>query len=338
GFVMIALWVRDETSFDRFHKGNENIYQVITDGTKYFVGGFDGSPGPLGAACVEGIPEVTGSVKLGMMPKLAFRYGDNVFYEKSGMVVDASFLDIFSFELARGDAATALSSPSGILLTESMAERYFGSEDPVGKVMSSEGFEATVSGVLRDVPSNSTLQFDYVISFEFYRSLGGSDSYWSAYNYLTFLRLQEGADTKSVAALMTDIGRTNNSAQVSEDGCWYELHPFTGMHLSEHSHDRPFTRLGDRRLVIAFAIASLMILVLACINFMNLSTARAGQRAREIGLRKVIGADRAGIIRQFFGESLVFSVMAMIAAVLLIELAMPWFKSMSGKELGIAYS
>ncbi|MBU8923316.1 MAG: ABC transporter permease [Bacteroidales bacterium] len=338
GFILITLWVHHEKSFDRFHEGHENIYRVLSFGDKYFKNGFDGTPGPLGAKAVEGVPEVQAACKFGMFPKLAFRYKDNVFFEKSGVVVSDTFLDIFSYELIKGDRNTVLSDPSSIVITESMAERYFGEEDPIGKVLVSEGFEGMVSGVLKDVPSNSTLRFDYFISFGFYRRVGGSDSNWSAYNYSTYLRLAEGSDTGRVAELMTDIARDNNSAQVSNSGCWYRLEPMIDVHLSSHNIGSSRELVGDKRMVFAFSITALFVLILACINFMNLSTARAGRRAREIGLRKVVGAGRASIVRQFYGESLIYSILAMVLAVLLADLMLPWFNRVSGKELVIAYS
>ncbi len=336
--ILITLWVAHERSYDRFHEKSDRIYRIVSCGTKYFIGGYPAIPGQITAAAKEQLPGVVDAVRLNEVPRSVFRYGDRTFYEDNGMFADPSFFEMFSFALVRGDRATVLSDPLGIVVSESMALRYFGGEDPVGKVFEAEGFTLTVTGVAADVPSNSTIRFNYIIPFTFLTQVAGrKDLPWGAFNFSGFVELAGGADPSAVADAMTAIGAENNCPQVA-DGVRFTLEPLTECHLSGLGSYFAYQQIGSSKLVFAFSLIAFAVLALACINFINLTTARSARRAKEVGLRKVVGAGRKDLAAQFFGESICTSLIALAAAVLLVELMLPHFNRLVGKELTLDYS
>jgi len=185
--LLILFWVQDELSYDRFHANAGRIFRVVSDWAKYNWNGVEGMPAPLAPAILSELPETEKAARLATQNRMVFRYEDKVFYESRGIIVDPSFFDIFSFPLIKGRWETAFTGPADMVVTQRLAEKYFGTEDPIGKAIDVDGRPRIVRGVLRDIPRNSTLQFDFAGSFAFIGQMSGSASHWGAFNFSTFI-------------------------------------------------------------------------------------------------------------------------------------------------------
>jgi ABC-type antimicrobial peptide transport system permease subunit len=263
---------------------------------------------------------------------LVFHYNDKVFYEGRGLITDPSFFEAFTFSFVKGEPKAAFKEFSNIVITESMAQKYFGGEDPLGKTIQVEGHAATVTGVIRDVPHNSHLQFDFVSSFEFINKLSNYNTSWGAYNFTTYIYAQDDVDFQGLAQKITAVALKNESAQV-KGGLQFRLQPLSEVYLDARSYQFPIVTLGDAKYVLLFTIVAFFVLLIACVNFMNLSTARSALRAKEVGLRKTVGAYRSQIVKQFFGESLLLTFISFLLALVLVALLLPAFNQLSGKHM-----
>lgn len=334
GCLLILFWVQDELNYDKFHQNAGRIFRIVSDWTKHNWNGIEGTPSPLAPAVKDQLPEVESAARCSWHNRKVFRVGDKSFFEDRGVIVDPSFFEIFSFPLVQGNWEKAFSGPGDIVITESLAAKYFGGEDPLGKTIDADGSPWTVRGVLKSIPRNSTFQFDYASSFRFLDKLSGFSTGWGAFNFITFLRLKEGTDTADAARKITDIALKNESPQVKE-GARFRLQPLGKVHLDARPYQMATVELGDAKYVLLFSVVAVFLLLVACINFMNLSTARAGLRAKEVGLRKTVGAGRGAIIRQFFLESYLLAAAAALIALVLVGFFMPAFNRLSGKSLSL---
>lgn len=339
--LLILLWVQDEISFDRFHQNSKDLYRVINYSGSYQSSGA-GTPAPLAPALLEETPEIINYARFAPIPRLVIRHNQNVFYEDRLVLADPTIFEMFSFPFLKGDPKTALSSTNNIVITEEMAQKYFGDEDPIGKLLMLEGGEegAKVTGVLKNIPHNSHIQFDFLISFELLKEERLMATKWGDYNFNTFVQLQTGSYNTALNSKITQIALNHNCPQVKWQNSKFMLQPLTKVHLDANT--RPagvevFAELGDKRHVYIFTLIAIFILCIACINFMNLSTARSVKRAKEVGLKKVIGAGRLQLIKQFFGESILFTLLAAFIALLLAHMFLPTFNNLSGKALTIHY-
>ncbi len=327
--LLILLWVRDELSFDRFHKNAASLYRVVqnihfTDHeTTWAI-----TQGPLGPVLASEVPEIAEAARFGWWGT-SFEVDGQRFSELLGMA-DGSFLSIFSFPLLEGDPKTALEDPRSILLTEEMVRKYFPKRDPLGQTLRTvDGFEFRITGVLHDIPLNSHVRFDFLVPFVFGRELNYSVDTWNNSQFTTYVRLQPGI---SVADALSKIEHFLDDKPTLEKDARLALQPLTAIHLHSHyEYDLPH---GSIQSVRIFSLAAFVILLIACINFMNLTTARSANRAREVGLRKVSGAQRGHLVRLFYGEALVMSGGALVLALGLIRIALPPFSRLAGKELG----
>jgi ABC-type antimicrobial peptide transport system permease subunit len=330
--MLILLWVKDEMSYDRFHENGKNIYRIMSYGTKYMIEGFDGTPAPLAPAVMEEVPGIVKYARFSDIPKMVFKYGDKVFYETRGLIADPSIFEIFTFPFVLGDPKTALSEPLDIVITETMAKKYFGSENPVGKTMEVEGMSAAVRGVIQDIPYNSHIQFDFLSSYEFIQEVTNYGMSWGSFNFVSYLQLETNRDIQEMGKNITAVAAKNNCPQV-KDGVEFRLQPLAEIHLDSRAVYRNYIDVGDRKYVYVFSIISFFILFIACVNFMNLSTARSTTRAKEVGMRKTVGASRGQLIMQFFGESLFLTSMSCFFALILALLLLPAFNQLTGKNL-----
>jgi len=316
--ILILLWVRYELSYDRFHEHGDNLYRIIrvssTDPTASSVV----IPLPLVPAIKEELPEVRAATRLIGYGRHLFRYGDHVFYESNGLVVDADFFSMFSFPLRQGSPSRVFSDPYSVVITQEMAEKYFGAEEAMGKVfIIDNNHRFTVTGVI-ERSSRSHLNFNYLLSFEFPRARGKDMDAWGDVSYLSYVHLHENSSLDELKEKMSAI---------------------IARHVPEYSGIRGFQPVKDiyyryvRDSVISFSAIALIILVIACINFMNLSTARSGTRMKEISMRKVAGAHRTHLIYQFLGESFLMTFLALLLATALVVLSLPGFDLFSGENL-----
>ncbi len=329
--LLIVLWVRDETDFDTFHKNGKDIYRVITIGKN---GNDFSSPAPFAPAVAAEIPEVVAAARVGYMPRIMFQNEKRVFYEESGITTDAALFRIFSFPLLQGDIDSAFIEPDSIILSASMARRYFGNDDPIGKTLLLEGeLTLKVAGVMLDVPRRSHFRFDYVVPFKFVEAHPIWGLHWGDFNFMTYIQARPQRNEAVIIRKMNEVALAHNCPQVVRKMCAFSIQPLQDIYLNPIGpYDIP---LGSKTYVYLFSLIALFIALIAGINFINLSTARAEKRAKEIGLRKVIGADRGQIIAQFFGESLLITILSLPLALLLARIAMPYFNELTGKEFSL---
>jgi len=323
--VLILLWINDEIRYDRFHEQTKRIYRVVNDlhygpvsqltaGTAY----------PLGPAMKEEIPEVREIVRLWRTRRMLVASGEKRYYEENFIFADPSLFAIFTFPFIKGDPNTALSSPSSIVITQEMALKYFGHQDPMGKTIRTQNQnDYIVTGVIENIPKNSHLQFGFVGSME--RAVAmGARIHWSGWLYSTYVLLQPDTSFEEVNTKLESWIKTKDAEESR-----YYLQPLSDVHLYGLRGE------GAIRPLSFFSILAILILIIACINYMNLATARAGTRAKEIGLRKVVGAKKSHIIKQFLGESVLFASFALLTSILLVALFLPAFNQISGKELSL---
>jgi putative ABC transport system permease protein len=335
--ILILLWVRDEVSYDRFHQDAGRVYRITASLSEMNINAAV-TPAPLPEAIQAQIPAVEQTLRLnGMRPSL-MEVGDRKFEEERILYADSTFLQMFSFKLVAGDAAEAFKNPETILITQSMAKKYFGNEDPLGKTIRSDHKnDFAVAGVLADIPANSHIQFDFVIPMSYLarteRDL--KERVWDNFNFYDYIKLNAKADA-SPAGLAKVEEQITTIYRANEKGLkvGFHLQPLTDIHLhSKFLADLPGH--GNVQYVYIFIVVAIFILVVACINFMNLATARSARRAKEVGLRKVVGAVRTQLVRQFLAESSLISVISLILAVLIVFAALPGFNVLAGKQLSI---
>jgi putative ABC transport system permease protein len=329
--IFILLWVQHERSYDRFHKNGADMYRLTVE-----VSGLKASlaVAPIARAMQKEIPEVKNAVTLCAASGL-FSYGDRQFEEKAVFFADSTFLDMFSFPLIKGDKKTALHSPNNIVITERAAKKYFGNENPMGKVLSRYTTEKfTVTGVLADIPENSHLQFDFLMPLRFYART--SDDFiknlWDNYNYYTYVQLAPGTSAEKVTRQVNDIMKKHEKDLVAPVSlqALHDIHLRSNFLGDVEGH-------GNIQYVRIFSLVAIVVLIVACINFMNLATARSARRAKEVGMRKVAGAKRIEIIRQFLGESVLIAFISLFIAIGLVWLLLPAFNNLAGKQIRLNF-
>lgn len=334
--ILILFWVQDELSYDRFHANADQLYRITgsTPDIKAAV-----SAAPMGAALKAQMPEVKNTVRLSSSTNL-FSVGNRRFEEKRVFFADATFLELFSFPLRQGDPQTALQQPDGIIITEAMAEKYFGKEEALGKIIRKDNQDNfTVTGILANVPANSHLQFDFILPISFIARTDRDlkENRWGNFDFYTYVQLHENA-VLSPQAFQQLNQRVNQFFKKNYDKLKidFQLQPVTSIHL--HSNLlRDFPGNGSIQYVRIFSVVAFFILAVAGINFMNLATARSARRAKEVGLRKVIGARRNQLVWQFLGESTIISGLALLLAILLVWLLLPAFNHLAAKNLTINF-
>ncbi|NIO48658.1 MAG: FtsX-like permease family protein [Candidatus Aminicenantes bacterium] len=321
-FILIGLWVRDELSFDQFHQKKERIFRILN---KTDEGDFIPSPTYALAPALKSLyPEVEEFSRVWFWHSSLVKYRDKSFEEDRIYMADPGFFRMFSFPFVKGEPETALADRKAIVLTEDAALRYFDTEDPIGKVLylAEDRADFTVTGVIENIPPNSHMQFDFMIRVEFL----GEDrlARWEEWTGPCYILLRKDASASAFTTKIADIYKENVDPEVTFSPV---LQSLTKVHLYE------FGVPGSIKKVYVFSVIAIFILIMACINFINLTTARSAQRAKEVGMRKVIGALRSQIMRQFLGEALVVAFFSLILAVLLVEVFLPQFNLFTGKSL-----
>jgi len=333
--LMIFLFVRDELDFEKFHKNSPRIYRTIVD--EYVDGKWEhnvGSPDLLGPALEKELPEVLTSVRLfnpNWIDKWSVSFEKKYFYEDNLFFADATIFKVFTFHLLRGDPETALKDPNSIVITETMAQKYFGKDDPMGKVLCiDDAVELKITGVAKNVPKNTHFRFDLLASFESMPYQWALNN-WRTLQFYTYVLLNKEYDQNQLNEKLSPFLKKHFGQQTNTQ---LHLQPIEDIHLHSRYYNQDMApNNSDISYVYIFSTIAIFILGIACINFMNLSTARSAQRAREIGVRKVIGAFRAQLIKQFLGESFLFSFIAAIVSVFLITVFLPTYNTLSGKHI-----
>ncbi|MGH7598880.1 MAG: ABC transporter permease [bacterium] len=354
--LLILLYVQDELNYDRFHQRSDRIHRLVISGRargEARVLSTAQSPSPWAPAFVQDNPGVENYVRFKTPLSrwlISIPNTEKRFYEKRFYFADATVFDVFDYELLRGDPREALKRPNAVVLTETAAKKYFGADDPMGKVLTADNnYEFTVTGVMRDAPQNSHLRFDFLASFATLTVPGNArgDFLYGAnlddmtifglnpqvYTYLLFRPnyTPEQFNQMMPAFLQKYVGSNLQRLGLELNPI---LQPLTSIHL--HSHlDAEVSPNSDINTVYIFLAVSGFILLIACINFMNLATARSANRAKEVGLRKVVGSDRGALIKQFLGESTFLALIATFIAIAFLQILLPWFNEIASKQLSI---
>ena len=347
--VLILMFVRYENSYDKFHPNSDRIFRLGLlgkMGDNEFSMGV--SAAPAGPTMKEIFPEVVDYVRV-RDTGFTVRYEDKLFSEDQWWLADSSIFDIFEIPFIIGDPKTALTQPYSVVLTERMARKYFGDDDPIGKVLNSDNqTDYAVTGVVKAFPANSHWHFDFLSSL-----VSDEDSrstQWTNNNYFTYLLLGETSNYLDLLAKFPDVIRTYVGPEIEkflgitldqfeERGDAYKLllEPMVDIHLNSQV-DSGIETNGDGKMVAIFAYIAIFILLLAVINYMNLSTARSMSRAREIGIRKTLGAKRGQVIVQFLAESLFVTLLSFSVAILLVKVLLPWFSAFVNAPLNFSLS
>ncbi|MCJ7580806.1 MAG: ABC transporter permease [Candidatus Aminicenantes bacterium] len=332
--VLAITWAQYEFSYDRFHRNGQNIYRFITESedTKFL-----NLPLPLGPALEDTFPEVLHAVRIMREPS-RFESPKVVNFDNVVALVDPSFLTMFDFLLIQGDLETALFDPSSIILTESSARLFFGNEDPIGQTLLARSIKIPlkITGVMKDVPKTSHIQFDMIAPIQIL-DLWYSDSFpkdyfnkWSIQLLSTYVQLVPGTDIQALEAKISQFIKEKDPQAVYT----ISLQPLFQVHL--YSGDISFSKTPDIKQIRIFLLISLVVLLMAGINYVNLATARSLKRAKEIGVRKINGARRGQIAFQFLCESILLAFIALAGAIVLVLMILPAFQAFSGRELDLS--
>ena len=344
--LLILTYVAEELGYDNFHPNVENTYRIALDRKfpdNQFV--YARSPMPIGRTLVNDLPNVTASTRIfNNFGSLSFEFNDHYFDERNVLAVDSTFFDFFKVDFLKGDKETALDLPNSLIITDAMATKYFGIEDPLGKQLTIQNAgEMLVRGVVKPMPSNAHFHFDFLFSLSTIPSLY-RNNFWGAYNAYNYIMLASGTTPDEIEQQIRGIIKTYMEPQVQNilgiDWKQYEaagndhhyfLQPLRDIHLNSN-HQWELEANGNKTVVYLFGAVSIFILLIACINFINLTTARAANRAREVGMRKVLGALKKQLVVQFLTESVLMCLVATIIAALTASLLIPYFNEISGKE------
>jgi len=331
-FILIALYVQYELSFDKYHENTDRIYRVIREGRAF-------TPAPLGQALEEKIPEVDSVARILRSSNALISHEQKHFLEEEFYWADPETFDIFSIPFIGGDPETALNDPSAIVLSQRTAKKYFGDTDPMGKMLTvSERYEFKVSGVFEDMPANSHFVMDAVVPYETYFQITTNDitSWRSNFSYTYFL-LRKDADPEvmenkiSPAIVIPLLKAAGIKGPYPK---FYFIQPLTKIHL--HSHlMQEIEPNNDIKYIILFSSIAFLILFIACINYMNLATARSLRRGKEVGMRKVVGAQKGQLIVQFLGESVAMAVLAMALSTMMVLMALRAFNNLVERQLSL---
>lgn len=337
-FVLIGAYIKDELSYDQYHPDNDRIYRVVeiikdTEESS-------SCPFSVGSTLLNDYPnEVEDMVRFFnfQAPSLTLESTPEKKYrEKRLFFADSTVFDVFAFPLKVGDRKTVLDQPNSIVLTEELARKYFGDENPIGQSLEYEGNHVLqVTGILGEIPANSHFLFDGLISYSTLRNiLGGEPQGWVWNPNWTYVKLREGIGPADLEAKFPDFVKQYFPAFIKEDVTLY-LQPLKDIHL--HSHlDYEIRPNSDMSYIYVFLAIALFIILIATINYVNLSTARSAQRAREVGMRKTLGASKRQLVTQFIGESIIMCILAGIVAIGIIEILLPFFNPLAGKDFSRA--
>jgi predicted permease len=319
-FILIALIIRGEFQVDKFHERSERIFRVTRldeyrEDVRVAL-----TQAPLAAALKRDYPDVEKAACFNYYGQALIKYGDNSIEQDYISFAEPDFFEIFSYRFIAGTPASALRQPHSAVLTEEVAQKFFGEEDPIGKVLQIRNMpDVMVTAVIKN-HKDSHLNFSVILPFSLYREIGVDIDTWNRYNYTTYVQLQEGADPEAFGAKIKGALSRYTSPDVNLS---LEIQPLKRIYLhSDYEYDVHTIHI-DIAMIYVLGLVALLILMIACINFTNLATARATRRAREVGLRKVVGASRRQLVSQFLGESILFTLISLVFAIIIVEFFLP---------------
>jgi putative ABC transport system permease protein len=340
--ILMLLWVEDELSYNTFHTKGERIYKLVA---RFDVGGkketWATSPAPIATFGKKEVPEIANAVRLQTdWSARVFEVSDKNFIEKKGAYADASLFTVFDFPLTAGNPKNPFPNNRSIVITQKLANKYFGTENPVGKTIRMDKKDSyTISGLIANIPSNSSFQYEWFVPFnildENYNKQyqpNGLEGDWGNYNYDTYFLLRENTSADVAAKKLTKI-HVNNQKETNESTFSYALNPLSQLHLYNADGTE-----GSIKTVRIFTIVAIVILLIACINYVNLATARATKRAKEVSVRKIVGAHLSQVFTQFLGESVLLFSLALFLAMLIISAVIPLYNEIAGKAMEFSLS
>ena len=334
--IILVLYINSELSIDNYHKNRDRIYRL---GVHVKIGGIEQTGSASNALCAKVLkdeyPEVINAARFRGMQAASVQYNEKRFHEDEIMYADNAVFDIFTWPLIKGAPQTALTVPYSVVISEELAEKYFGDEEPLGKILLFNNEEQfTVTGVMENIPEESHIDFDALCSFNTLPAQIGEDASsltdWISFNFRTYLLLREGEDYKQFEQRIAHLLEKYAGEELKAKGATeiLLLQPLKDIYL------RPLNNpTGPIVYVYIFSLIAFFMLLIACVNFMNLSTARSANRAREVGMRKVLGANRRKIIRQFMSEAFLLSVLSLILALVIVFLALPQVSTLTNRTL-----
>lgn len=328
--LFMLLWVEHELSYDRFHKDFKQLFRVEED--QYYSNAepyhVNVTPYISGPVWKDEVPEIIEQCRIAFSPGQLFTYGENKYFEDGIVAVDSSFFEMFTFDFKFGNKENVLREPNTMVITEEVAQKYFGEENPVGySIQVNQEHQYTISAVLKKLPRNSVLQFSVLLPWSFAESQRFYQDSWGTNSIQTLVKLQEGSNDTVVNRKITEVTniyKENNTID-------FMVAPLSGIHL--YSYFGFGHSPGAILYVYIFSAIALFVLLIACINFMNLSTARSSVRAKEIGLRKVNGAARRQLVRQHLFESFIQTLISVVLAFLIVLMLLNKFNQISGKDI-----
>ncbi len=337
--LFLIIYVSDELSYDRYHENADRIYRVsskITETDDQFT--WNVAQIPMGPQVVQDYPEVQSFVRFIPMPRAAYKYEDKEYIEENFQYVDSTLFDIFTYKVLRGEVKSAVREPGKIVLTETVAARYFGDADPVGKTLTTGTSTFEVTGVIEDVPFNSHFRFDAVSARN---NLPKQLGTWGNFGVFTYLLFPGNFDVKAFEGKIQGMydAHMKTIFEPLHIKIEYILEPIIRIHLYSTNPGEP-EPTGSITYVYIFGIVAIFLILIAAMNYMNLATARSTRRAREVGLRKVAGSRRGPLVAQFLSESVVFTFISLIISIILLIVFLPKFNTLAGKsfDLSILYS
>lgn len=336
--ILIMLWVYDEISYDKFHNNYDLIYRTTVQlpQSEVAVG-----PIPLARSLKETYPEIEEACNLQLSGEMNLRVNNILYKDNTALFTTPEFFNIFSFEIISSQSDSLLNNTNEIILTESLAKKIFGNEDPIGKTLTlNMNLELMVAAVIKDVPANSHINFDLIGNMGSIMDLNALSNNWDNFMCFPYIKVNPEAniDTleKKIEFYFDEIFADITDEENTGPSIPLHLQPLQEIHLKSGHLQELYANLGDIKYVKIFSIVSIFILIIACINFMNLSTAKATKRFIDVGIRKVVGATRGQLITQYLGESLLISFIAMLFALLFVDLLLPTFNSISQKSITMA--
>lgn len=347
--IVILLYVSHELSYDKHHKHSDRIYRVVSKID--FSGNYlelASAPAPMGPTLIRDFPEVESVTRFRPIGSRIVKQGDINIKEGGLVLADSTVFEVFSMPMLYGNPGTALKNPETVVITKSIAQKYFGKVDAVGESITIlEEFDYEVTGVIEDMPATSHFNFNFLISMA--TTDESDNNSWFSNNFRTYVLLEQGTDPQQFEQhfetvkkqyvepqLKSFMGVNLEEFEAAGNSVEYDLQPLTDIHLYSDLTGE-FEANGSITYVYIFSALAIFVLLLACINFMNLATARASRRAKEVGIRKTLGSSRGQLTIQFLAESILLSIIAFLVALFLVELTLPFFSSLAGREITEEY-